>query len=193
MYQKRNNYLVVLSLYSGDYSKRFYLREISKIAKLPLKTTQTVLGKLEKDRIIRSAVQGKNKYFMLNLENIETKLYLIQTEVHKTLVFIDKYPLFKPFIKEIKNTSAPIIVFGSFAKFKAEKNSDVDMLIISKDKLDLPFHVLSYKIHEINLSEKEFMKGIETRETLVKEIEENHIILNNHCFFVNKMWDEHAR
>ena len=193
MYQKRNNDLVILGLYSGNYAKRFYLREISKIAKLPLKTTQTVLEKLEKNRIIKSLVQGKNKYFMLNLENIETKLYLIQTEIHKTLFFIYKYPLFKPFIKEIKNTSAPIIVFGSFAKFKAEKNSDTDILVISKDKLDLPFHVLPYKIHEINLSEKEFMKGIETRETLVKEIEENHIILNNYCFFVNKMWGEYAR
>lgn len=52
MYQKKNNHPAVLSLCSGNYAKSFYLREINRLAKLPLKTTQTLLEKLEKAKNI---------------------------------------------------------------------------------------------------------------------------------------------
>jgi len=48
------------------------------------------------------------------------------------------------------NTTVPIIVFGSFAKFKAEKDSDLDILSLSKEEQKVPFHLLSYKIHQNN-------------------------------------------
>ena len=174
-----------------NYRNQFYLREISKLSKIPLKTTQRVLGYLENLRILKSRLHGKNKYFQLNLENIETKLYLLQSEIYKTMVFLDKYPLFRSFIKDIE-ISVQIIVFGSFAKFKADKNSDVDILLISEKEAKPPFHLLPYKVHEIRMSEKEFAKGVETKETFIKEIEENHIMLNSHSYFVNIMWDEYA-
>ena len=79
MYQKRNKELDVISLFRGSYKARFYLREISKLSKLPLKTCQNVLNGLEKDKILKSKVEGKNKYFFLNLENIKTKSYLLQS------------------------------------------------------------------------------------------------------------------
>ncbi len=191
MYQKRNNNLAILALYTGNYKKSFYLREIAKLSKIPLKTTQTALSNLEKLKILKSKVHGKNKYFQLNLENIETKLYLLKSEIYKTLLFLLKYPLLKPFLREIKET--PIIIFGSFAKFNADKNSDLDILLISEKKVELPFHLLPYKIHKIQLSEKEFIRGINVEETFIKEVKQNYIILNNYSYFVNVMWNEYAR
>ena len=38
------------------------------------------------------------------------------------------------------------------------------------------------------MPEKTFFKAIDKQEDLIKEIEENHIILNNHSFYVNVMW-----
>ena len=76
MYQNRNNQLKIISLFRGDYHARFYLREISKLLKIPLKTCQNVLAFLEKIKVLKSKTEGKNKYFSLNLENIKTKLYL---------------------------------------------------------------------------------------------------------------------
>ena|SRR3989344_2016762 len=192
MYQKRNNLLNILILYTGHYKSRFYLREISRRSKLPLKTAQGALSYLEKLKILNSIRSGKNKYFELNLENIETKLHLLQAEIHKTLLFLEKYPHFKLFLKELKGPAA-ILIFGSFAKFKTEPDSDIDLLIISEKKPELPSHLLPNTLHEIHLSEKEFRKGIRTGETLIKEIEENHVILNNHSYFVNAMWGKHAR
>ena len=192
MYRKRNRELDIIALFLGDYKRQFYLREISKLAKIPLKTTQTLIWHLEKDKILKSMISGKNKYFKLNLENLQTKFYVLQSELHRTAMFIEKYHLFKTFIKEIK-TNVPIIVFGSFAKFKADKDSDLDLLVISKEKVNLPFHLLAYKAHDIYLDENSLIKSLEKSEILTKEIQENHIILNNHSFFVNILWSYYGR
>ena len=188
MYLKRNNELNVIALYSGNYKSEFYLRQISKLAKLPLKTCQNVLARLEKERILKSKVEGKNKYFSLNLDNIQTKSYLLKAEIHKTDNFLEKYPQFKTFLKSF-NTTVPIIIFGSFAKLRAEKDSDLDMLSLSKEEQKLPFHLLPYKIHQISLSEDSFKKALMEKETLIQEIMENHIILNNPSSYVNLVWE----
>ena len=191
MYQKRNKELDVISLYSGDYNAEFYLRQISKLAKLPLKTCQNALNCLEKEKILKSKIEGKNKYFSLNLNNIQTKSYILKAEIHKTEFFLEKYPAFKTFLKSI-NTNSTIIIFGSFAKFKADKNSDLDLFIISSKEEKLPSHLLPYKIHRNGLTEKSFKKAIH-KETLIKEIKENHIILNNPSSYVNIMWGQYGK
>lgn len=190
MYLKRNKEFDVISLYLRDYKKELYLREINRLAKIPLKTTQNLVLNLQSSRILKSEVRGKNKYFKLNLDNIETKFYLLQSEIHRTLLFLKKYPLFKSFIKEVKSNTL-LVVFGGFAKFKAEKDSDVDLLVLSKEKL--PFHVLPYSPHKIELSEKSFVKASEEQENIIKEIEENHIVLNNHSYYINQMWNFYGK
>lgn len=188
MYQKRNRELDVASLYSGDYKSKFYLRQISKLSKIPLKTCQNILASLEKEKILKSRIEGKNKYFSLNLDNIHVKSYLLKAEIHKTDNFLEKYPQFKIFLKSF-NTTVPIIVFGSFAKLRTEKDSDLDILSLSKEEQKLPFHLLPYKIHQINLSEDSFKKALMEKETLIQEIMENHIILNNPSSYVNIIWE----
>jgi len=192
MYLNRNNELEIISLFRGNYKARFYLRQISKLSKLPLKTCQNALAELENAKILKSKIEGKNKYFSLNLENIKTKSYLQQAEIYKTDLFIEKYHPFRMFLKSLK-TNTPIIVFGSFAKFKADKNSDLDLLIISNKESKLPFHLLPFRPHKINMTEKTFLKAIKQQEDLIKEIEENHIILNNHSFYVNVMWGHYGK
>ena len=192
MYQKRNNKLEVIQLYTSNYKAEFYLRQISKLTNLPLKTCQNVLADLEKENILKSEIEGKNKYFSLNHENIHTKSYLLQAEIYKTDNFIKNYQQIKIFLKSF-HSSIPIIVFGSFAKLKADINSDLDLLIVSKEKQSLPLHLLPYKIHKIYLSEDSFKKALIEKEALIKEIEENHIILNNHSFYVNIMWEQYGK
>ena len=192
MYPNRNNELEVISLFRGNYKARFYLREISKLSKLPLKTCQNVLADLEEAKILKSKMEGKNKYFFLNLENIKTKSYLLQAEIYQADIFIEKYPQFKMFLKSLK-TTAPIIVFGSFAKLAANKTSDLDLLIISEKELKLPFHLLPFKPHQISMSEKTFLKSLKEQEDLIKEIEENHIILNNHSFYIDVIWSYYGQ
>ena len=185
MYQKRNK---ILSLFCSDLRKRYHLREISKLSSVPLKTTSRVLEELEKENIIRSHHEGRHKYFELNLENIKTKFLIQEAEIYRTFIFFEKYPIFKSFLKEIKLTDAAIIVYGSFAEFTAGKDSDLDILIISDKKLNLPEYLLPYKVHKITLSKRGFLSAFESGEPLIKEIIANHIILNNHSFFVDMLW-----
>lgn len=192
MYQKRNNKFGLIGLFLGGYNKQFYLREISRKVKLPIKTTQRTLFILEENNILKSEIRGKNKYFKLNLSNIQTKNYLLQAELYKTNLFLDRYPIFNTFLKELK-TNNTIIIFGSFAKFTAEKNSDVDLLIVLEEGYTLPTHLLPYNIHKVELPKESFIKSVEKQETLINEIEVNHILLNNHSFYVNTMWNYYGK
>lgn len=192
MYQKRNKEMAIISLYTGDYNARFYLREIAKLANLPLKTCQDVLVNLEKEKILKSKTEGKNKYFSLNLDNINVKSELVKAEIYRTELLLEKYPEFKTFLKAI-DTNFIIILFGSFAKLKADKNSDVDLFIVTNKKEKLPYHLLPHKIHENALKEESFRKSLTEKEPLIKEIESNHIILNNHSSYVNIFWGHYGK
>lgn len=185
MYQKVYK---VLSLYCGNLKRRLHLREISRLSRLPLRTTANNLGKLEKDNVIKGRIEGRHKYYKLNLDNIETKFWLIHSEIHRTLLFLQKYPVLKSFLKEIGPGDFAIIVFGSFAESTATEDSDLDLLIISDKKIELPFHLIPYKIHKINLSKKAFHLALSRDEPLMREILANHIILHNHSYFVGMAW-----
>ena len=69
----------------------------------------------------------------------------------------------------------------------------MDLFIISNKEEKLPFYLLPYKIHQNKLKEESFKKAIFEKETLIKEIEENHIILNNPSPYVNIMWEYYGK
>ncbi|MFH0978570.1 MAG: nucleotidyltransferase domain-containing protein [Candidatus Woesearchaeota archaeon] len=194
MYPKRNNVFDVISLFRTDYRKRFYLREISRLTKMPLKTAQNVLATLEKETLLRSSLEGKNKYFALNLENVQAKSMLLQAEIYQTIRFLEHYGFFKTFLKAI-NTNLLIVVFGSYAKMTSTKDSDVDILIVQEPstKQVQAFQLLPVNIHKVAMQQGTLVKAIRQNEPLIKEIEESHVILNNHSLYVNLMWDHYAR
>lgn len=191
MYLKRNNEFAVLQLYLKDYNRKFYLREISVLTKIPLKTTQNLTHALEKMKILKSTFEGKNKYFALHFDTPETQFFLEHAELYKTQLFLKKYPLFGTFLKAL-HTQDIVVLFGSFAKGTATKESDCDILIISDKKEELPLHLLPYTVHEIRMTQESYKKAKD--ETLLKEIEENHVLLKNHSAYINiRGWKQHGK
>ena len=191
---KKKQSFEILKLYTSGYKNVFYLREISKLLKLPLKTVQNTVQDLESERIMKSRIEGKNKYFALNLSNIKTKLYLILAEIYKTFKLLETYPLLNPFLKELTPfVDTPVLVFGSFADFTTTKESDLDLLVISDSQKNMPYHTLPFKVHEIKMNQKTFLESIERGETLISEIFRNHVILNSHDYFVNVWWEKYGR
>ena len=67
----------------------------------------------------------------------------------------------------------------------------MDILLVSDQKIKLPYHLLPNKVHEIQISENNFIKSFKMKETLIKKIQEIHIILNNYSFFTNLMWNQY--
>ena len=192
MYQNRNNEYEIISLFCGNLKNRFFLREISRKTNIPLKTVQTALKNLETNSILRSKIEGKNKYFFLNLDNISSKLMILHAEIYKTEKFIQQTLPVKTFINATKSNT-PMLVFGSFAKYSNRKSSDFDMVILIKEDKGIPFHLLPYKIHKIVLEEESFIKALAAQETVIQEGVDNHIILNNHSFFINAIWDYYGK
>jgi len=190
MYHKRNK---VLALFCSDLKQRYHLRGISRLAKTSLRTTARVMEWLEQENIVRHQTEGKHKYFELNLDNVETKFFLIEAEISKTLSFLRKYPVFKSFLKDLVTADGMVVVFGSFSKLTATKSSDVDVLIVSDNGIDLPKHLLPYKVNPISLNRREFLSSLDKGEPLMKEILANHTILYNHSSFVDTMWWHYGR
>ena len=188
MYLNRYDESAILTLYTGDYKKAFYLREISRLAHLPLKNTQRLLFRLESSAILKSEPEGRNKYFTLHLENIQTRYALLQAEIYKSSIFLERTAIFGMFAREIPS-SMPVIIFGSFAKYSQKKNSDADLLVISENGPELPSHLLPNQMHLLTLTKKDFSNSLKRQEVIIQEILENHIILNDHSFFVNALWD----
>lgn len=193
MYPKRNNLWEVMDLYTEGYKNSFYLREISKLLKIPLKTSQNIMQFLESENIVKSAIKGKNKYFTLNLDNVKTKFFLLHAEIFKTLNLLEIYPVLNPFLKELKSFDVPVLAFGSFADFTATKDSDLDLLIVSDSLTNLPYHLLPYKVHEIKMSKKTFFQSINNDEPLMTEIIKNHVIFIGYDYFVNAWWEKYGR
>ena len=191
MYQKRDNRAAILSLYTGDYGRELYLREIGRLARIPVKTAQDALFSLMKQKVLKSEARGKHRYFRLNLESIRTKLHLLRAETHKTLEFLNRHPGFEMFLKEMA-ADIPLVVFGSFAEGREKGDSDVDLLVLSGREVELPAHCLPNSLHAVRLGEAEFRRGLGGKEALIEEIRERHVILEGHSSFVNALWDLYA-
>lgn len=183
MFQNRNK---VMTLYCLDLNKKFYLREISRLTNIPLKTCFGVLNQLEKENILISEKHGKHKYYELNYANIKTKFYLLEAEIYKLILFLDKHKIFKSFLNELEPSDSIIIVHGSFAKYRENKDSDLDLLVIGKSKI--PFYIIPYKLHKIELTRNEFIKALKNKEPLIKELLENHIILQGHSQLIDLVY-----
>lgn len=194
MYKKGYNELRILEPYTKDYGARHYLRELAKLTGISLKSVQNALAGLEQGNILKATVHGKHKYFMLNRENPQSKLYLVQAEIAKTNAFLETYPFFKTFLKHAPS-SITFIVFGSFASFTAKKHSDIDMIVIHKpgETATLPFHLLPDKVHQVVLLEHAFQKAVVQGDSLLREVEKNHVILTNHSYYTNIVWDTYGK
>lgn len=174
--------------YCNNLTARFHLREISRISGLPAETTARELRSLEHERVLLSRLEGRNKYFTLNLNLYRTKMYIIEAEINRTLEFLAKYPLFNTFIKSMPLFNGAVTLFGSFARAEPTKTSDVDLLVIADNDISLPLELLPKSPHKITISQSDFLKAIDNPEPLIREIAHNHIILYNHSYFVEAMW-----
>lgn len=186
--------LKILSHYLDDYKKSLHLREISRETKIDVKATQLQLKKLEKINVLSSTIRGKNKEYVLNLNNVITKYYLIMAEIFAAVIYLQKNFLIKKVMLEIENKiDDPLILFGSFAKGGYTKESDIDLFIISEKKIqrNMVLKTASLVGRDINIksaNESKFLGGLKNKDPLISEVISNHIILKGADKFCDIMW-----
>ncbi len=185
--------LKILGLYNDNYAKSLHLREIARKTKIDVNTTYQQLNKLEEMNILSSTIKGKNKEYVLKIDNIITKYYLTMAEIFSAIVYLQKNFVIKKVMTEIESkTDDPIILFGSFVKGGYTKESDIDMLIMGQKNVDkMIFRLKDLVGHEINIkfvNESKFVNGLKNKDPLISEVISNHIILKGADKFCDIMW-----
>jgi len=183
--------LKIIALFQSDLFKEYNIREIMrKISKKSYNWTFNVVKKLERMNLIISEKRGKAWVCSLNLNTCLAIAYLS---------FLAEFRANLRLPKKIKNnitiiiSSIPLayfsfIVTGSYAKGKATKHSDLDIVIIVEDKIN------SKEILTILKNKSEFMTPtvhpyVFTKSEFIKMLlskEENYgkfIYRNNLIFF----------
>ena len=170
MNQNRINieYEIILRLLKGNA----YGREIAKELDISLTTIQRSLLELERKNILDIEIQGKNKIFSLK-KNLMARNHIFNAENYKLVKLLSHYPELGPVITDVlgKSKSSLVILFGSYAKFSANKNSDIDIYldtlnIKEKKEIEMVNSKINAKIGKFDINS-----------LLIKEIIRNHVII----------------
>ena len=170
MVQNRDNMdLEIILLLVRDES---HLRGIAKQLKESHSTILRKLNKLVKENILDYKIEGKNKVFYIK-KNLQAKNYIFNAERYKLIKLLKKYPELNIIINDIleKTKEKLIVLFGSYAKFTAKKDSDIDIFVETrsrktKEAIEATHSKIRVKIGDFDIDSQ-----------LIKEIIKNHIIL----------------
>lgn len=186
-----NKYFEILELFTHNYKREIYGRELIGKVSLSPKGIALALKELENKGILKSAKKGNMKFYSLNHQHSQVKETLTITELTKKAQFYEKHKT----IAHIFNDDERITgIFGSYAKGTEKTTSDIDIFIIGKKKpkdYDKKGKEFDLEINIVYFTEKQFTDLLNKKNNLLKEIIENHIILFNIEKFTNIIWREY--
>ena len=146
-------------------------------------------NKLERKQLISIKKIGKSNLCQLKFDNPDELAF---ASMENTKRFLSLHPSINNLTHQLKENLANelyiLLLFGSFAKGKATKNSDIDLFFIIKNKKNLePFRKkvnsiidkLSYKI-EFEVSTIDwFYEMLGDKTTVGREIFKTNLVLHN--------------
>ena len=181
--------LSIMAFYTSNLNASLYGRDLARKLKANQRTVQLSLNILEKEKIIKSKRNGKNKEFLLNRENPLTKQILIMAEIFKSYTTLSSnFELHQIISDVIKHTNGVVLIYGSFIKGYATKESDLDILIIGRMDIteeETLKSKYSREIHTMFLNEREFVDGLKKKANFILEVAENHLICQGFEKFIN--------
>ncbi len=170
LHMKQNSYK--LEIVNGLLRGKIHLRELSRKLNINPMTLSRKLKELSDENIVDFKQEGKNKVYFLK-KTSEAKSYVFMTENFNLNKLIKKFPFIRSIVEKVQNNKQIdlAVLFGSYVKDNAKKDSDLDLYLETKNKkikedIELINSKLSVKIGKYN---KENL--------LIKEIEKNHVII----------------
>ena len=116
---------------------KLYYNQLKEETKLSNSSLQNVLSKLTKQNTIKQEKTKQNTYYIIKNKKLFTlKFSEISINKFNNLNLNVKNPL-RNFLKNIPQTIFTIILFGSASKKEEQKDSDIDLLIVTDKKIDL--------------------------------------------------------
>jgi len=190
--------LQIIELLLKD-GKECYLREIAKKIKKSTSSVSRNLNFLKKEGIIKERRFGRELMYSLNLKNNITLRLCELSETQKLDKFYRKNKemniVLEDFLEKIKKHDViNITVFGSVAKGRYSKKSDIDLLIVTNEKRSFSTEIRDIyseygkNVSVINLTKRELKE--KKSEQLIKEIVGNHLILLGYEYFISEVLTE---
>src|SRR5437870_12222495 len=120
----------LLAYYFTNPRTRHHLRDLAERLSIDPSNLSKELGRLEREGLFRSEVNGRQKYFQLNLE------YPLFDEVRSIVAkTMGAVPLMTQSLKKIDGIEEAYL-YGSFARNRQDAASDIDVLVIGNPRGD---------------------------------------------------------
>jgi predicted nucleotidyltransferase len=183
MVQKRDN--IELDIIDLLLKSAHHVRGIAKKLNQSHSTILRKLNNLKKENVIDSKREGKNKVFYLK-KNLVSRTYILRAELYKLTKLLRKYPELGVIFEEIlqKSDEKLIVLFGSYAKGLAKKDSDIDIYIETKSR------TVKKVVEDIHSKINVKIGIFDTKSPLIKEIIKDHIIIRGIEVFYEKQISE---
>jgi len=159
-----------------------HVRGIAKQLKEPHSTILRRLNRLLKENVLDYKVEGKNKVFFIK-KNLKANAYIFSAEHYKLTQLLKKYPDLSVIVEDIlkKCDEKLIIIFGSYAKFAARTDSDIDVFVETENRRT------KEELESIHSKINVKIGGFDPSSPLIREIMKNHVILRGVEDFYGKI------
>lgn len=168
----------ILRFLIENQEKVFSIREIAKQRKVNYKSAYLAIHDLNKRGIINLNKVGNTTNCSFN-KKFDSLVFDVEFFRRKELI---KNKNFKIIYERLEEFNFPLIalVFGSFAKGKVSKNSDIDFLVISENAKEVKriFSLIPLNVHLTVFSYEEFVQMLKSKEfSVVSEAIKKNVIL----------------
>lgn len=160
------------------------IREIAQQIKADYKITHIAVQRLIEKKILKVQTVGKSSLCSLNEKYFGTYIYEAENERREEILKNKNInQLYKEIMSKVKTGSFILLLFGSYAKRKQTKTSDVDLLFISNEsnfetKISDILSLLPFKAHALVFTEEEFIRMKDAKKSnVIQEAIESNIIL----------------
>lgn len=186
--------LLLVGQYLNNYQKVMHVRELARAIDVDVKTVGLQLRRLEAINVLLSSSRGRNIEYKLNLNNRTAKYYLIMAEIFRSVAFFEEKFSIKKIMTSTEKFHGSLILFGSFAKNRETKESDVDILVLieigfDKKALTRVGKEIGKEINVKVVTTNAFARGLRGGDPLFVEIAGNHIVLEGVENFCGVLWD----
>lgn len=179
--------LKIVDLLARNIERKFSINEIAKSLKEYYSFVHRIVNKLIKEGIVTKEKAGKSYLCSINLGAEKTVALIQLSEIEKKNELYNSNKelkvILEDFVKSAESTVNPIsiVLFGSYAKGTAIKESDVDILLISKSKTGIDkltkelYAKYGKEINSVVMTPESFKKQKE--KVLIREIVKDHYVL----------------
>jgi len=149
-----------------------HIRDISKALDASHSTVLRRLNDFVEENVLDFKTEGKNKVFYIK-KNLEGRNYVYNAERYKLNKLIKIYPTLAVTIEDLlkKTDERLIILFGSYAKFSAKEDSDIDIYVETTGKKT------KEALESVNSKIRVKTGDFNPESLLIKEIIKNHVII----------------